>query len=81
MVVSLTGETDAAAGFIYLLRPRCHRKPFRFAARFPMPTTPEQPDFVAYSPQNPPVPLPPESVCRAWDSPFPASAVAKGITH
>ena len=65
MVVSLTGETDAAAGFIYLLRPRCHRKPFRFAARFPMPTTPEQP----------------ESVCRAWDSPFPASAVAKGITH
>ena len=45
MVVSLTGETDAAAGFIYLLRPRCHRKPFRFAARFPMPTTPEQPDF------------------------------------
>ena len=39
------GETDAAAGFIYLLRPRCHRKPFRFAARFPMPTTPEQPDF------------------------------------
>ena len=45
MVVSLTGEPDAAAGFIYLLRPRCHRKPFRFAARFPMPTTPEQPDF------------------------------------
>ena len=45
MVVSLTGETDATAGFIYLLRPRCHRKPFRFAARFPMPTTPEQPDF------------------------------------
>ena len=45
MVVSLTGETDAAAGFIYLLRPRCHRKPFRFAARFPMPTTPEQSDF------------------------------------
>ena len=24
MVVSLTGETDAAAGFIYLLRPRWH---------------------------------------------------------
>lgn len=45
MVVSLMGETDAAAGFIYLLRPRWHRKPFRFAARFPMPTTPEQPDF------------------------------------
>ena len=25
--------------------------------------------------------LPPKSVCLAWDSPFPASAVAKGITH
>ena len=45
VVVSLTGETDAAAGFIYLLRPRCHRKSFRFASRFPMPTTHEQPDF------------------------------------
>ena len=33
------------AGFIYLLRPRCHRKSFRTASRFPMPTTPEQPDF------------------------------------
>lgn len=37
--------------------------------------------FVAYRPQNPPVLLPPKSVCLAWDSPFPASAVAKGITH
>ena len=37
--------------------------------------------FVAYSPQNPPVLLTPKSVCLAWDSPFPASAVAKGITH
>ena len=45
MVVSLTGETDATAGFIYLLRPRCHRKSFRTASRFPMPTTHEQPDF------------------------------------
>ena len=35
----------AAAGFIYLLRPRWHRKSFRTATRFPMPTTPEQPDF------------------------------------
>ena len=31
--------------FIYLLRPRCHRKSFRTASRFPMPTTHEQPDF------------------------------------
>ena len=31
--------------FIYLLRPRWHRKSLRFAASFPMPTTPEQPDF------------------------------------
>lgn len=45
MVVSLTGETDAAASFIYLLRPRWHRKSFRTVSRFPMPTTPEQPDF------------------------------------
>ena len=45
MVVSLTGETVAAAGYIYLLRPRWHRKSFRTASRFPMPTTPEQPDF------------------------------------
>ena len=37
--------------------------------------------FVAYSPQNPPVLLTPKSVRPAWDSPFPASAVAKGITH
>lgn len=37
--------------------------------------------FVTYSPQNPPVLLPLETVCLAWDSPFPASAVAKGITH
>lgn len=35
----------AAAGFIYLLLPRWHRKSFRTASRFPMPTTPEQPDF------------------------------------
>ena len=35
----------AAAGFIYLLRPRWHRKSCRTASRFPMPTTPEQPDF------------------------------------
>ena len=45
MVVSLTRGTDAAAGFIYLLLPRWHRKSFHFASRFPMPTTPEQPDF------------------------------------
>ena len=45
MVVSLTGETDATAGFIYLLRPRWHRKSFRTATRYPAPTTPEQPDF------------------------------------
>ena len=45
VVVSLTRGTDAAAGFIYLLRPRWHRKSFRFATRFPMPTTHEQPDF------------------------------------
>ena len=32
--------------FIYLLRPRWHSKSFRTASRFPMPTTPEQPDFV-----------------------------------
>ena len=31
--------------FIYLLRPRCHRKSFRTASRFPMPTTHEQADF------------------------------------
>ena len=45
MVVSLTRETIAAVGFIYLLRPRCHRKSFRTASRFPMPTTHEQADF------------------------------------
>ena len=45
VVVSLTKGTDAAAGFIYLLRPRCHRKSFRTASRFPMPTTHEQADF------------------------------------
>ena len=45
VVVSLTGETDAAAGFYIPLAPRCHRKSFRTASRFPMPTTPEQPDF------------------------------------
>ena len=44
-MVSLTGETDAAAGFIYLLRPRWHSKSLRTASRFPMPTTHEQPDF------------------------------------
>ena len=38
--------------------------------------------FVTYSPQNPPVLLPLKTVCLAWDTPpFPASAVAKGITH
>ena len=31
--------------FIYLLRPRWHRKSFRTATRFSAPTTPEQPDF------------------------------------
>ena len=31
--------------FIYLLLPRWHSKSFRTASRFPMPTTPEQPDF------------------------------------
>ena len=36
---------------------------------------------VSYSPQNPPVLLPLKMVCLAWDSPFPASAVAKGITR
>ena len=45
VVVSLTRGTDAAAGFIYLMRPRCHRKSFRTASRFPMPTTHEQADF------------------------------------
>ena len=45
VVVSLTGETDATAGFIYLLRPRWHIKSFRTATRYPAPTTPEQPDF------------------------------------
>ena len=44
-MVSLTGGMVAAASFIYLLRPRWHRKSFRIASRFPMPTTPEQPDF------------------------------------
>ena len=38
-------EPIAAAGFIYLLRPRWHSKSFRTATRFPMPTTHEQPDF------------------------------------
>ena len=37
--------------------------------------------FVPFCPQNPPVLLPLEIDCLAWDSPFPASAVAKGITH
>ena len=32
-------------GFLYLLRPRWHRKSFRTATRYPAPTTPEQPDF------------------------------------
>ena len=45
VVVPLTRETDAAAGFIYLLLPHCHRKSFRTASRFPMPTTHDQPDF------------------------------------
>ena len=38
-------ELIAAAGFIYLLRPRWHSKSFRTATRFPIPTTHEQPDF------------------------------------
>ncbi len=45
MVVSLTRGMDAAAGFIYLLLPRWHSKSLRFAVRFPMSTTHEQPDF------------------------------------
>ena len=45
VVVSLTGETVAAAGFYIPLAPRWHRKSFRFTARFPMPTTHEQADF------------------------------------
>ena len=45
VVVSLTGGRSLRRVFIYLLRPRCHRKSLRFAARFPMPTTLEQPDF------------------------------------
>ena len=39
------GGTTLRRVFIYLLRPRWHRKSFRFASKFPMPTTPEQPDF------------------------------------
>ena len=99
-------EIAAAAGFIYLLRPRWHRKSFRTASRFPMPTTHEQPDFAhaksfdLCSFQSTKsvcstvykfhwrnhrfrvsLMLPPKSVCLAWDSPFRASAVAKGITH
>ncbi len=34
---------------------------------------------VPFSPQNPSVLLPLEIDCLAWNSPFPASAVAKGI--
>ena len=45
VVVSLTGKADAAAGFIYLLRPRWHSKSFRTASSFPMPSTHEQADF------------------------------------
>ena len=45
VVVSLTRGTDAAAGFIYLLRPRCHSKSLRTASRFSMTTTYEQADF------------------------------------
>ena len=45
VVVSLTRGTDAAAGFIYLLRPRCHSKSLRTASRFSMTTTYEQSDF------------------------------------
>ena len=45
VVVSLTGETVAAAGFYIPLAPRWHRKSFHRATRFPMPTTLEQPDF------------------------------------
>ena len=93
---------DRCGGFLYTsCAPRLHRKSFRTASRFPIPTTPEQPEFctvklcltdanslsfVAYNPQNPPVLLPPKSVCLAWDSPFPAVITplrggAKGITH
>ena len=42
------GKIKRVAGrrvFIYLLRPRWHRKSFRTATRYPAPTTPEQPDF------------------------------------
>ena len=82
-------ELIAAAGFIYLLRPvgteNLSAQPQDFLCQL----HPNSrillllnPSFcVAYSPQNPPVLLPPKSVCLAWDSPFPASAVAKGITH
>ncbi len=38
-------ELIAAAGFYIPLAPRCHRKSFRTASRFPMPTTHEQSDF------------------------------------
>lgn len=43
-MVSLTGA-DRCGGFYIPLAPRWHRKSFRTASRFPMPTTPEQPDF------------------------------------
>ncbi len=39
------GERTLRRVFIYLLRPRWHRKSFRAASRFPMPTTHEQPGF------------------------------------
>ena len=45
VVVSLTGGWSLRRVFIYLLRPRCHRKSFRTTSRFPMPTTHEQSDF------------------------------------
>ena len=38
-------ELIAAAGYIYLLRPRWHSKSLHFASRFPTPTTHEQSDF------------------------------------
>ena len=45
VVVSLTGETDAAAGFYIPLAPPLSQKIFPHASRFPMPTTHEQADF------------------------------------
>ena len=89
VVVSLMGETDAAAGYIYLLRPVVTENLSAQLQDFLCQLHPNSrillmlnPSFcVPFSPQNPPVLLPPKSVCLAWDSPFPAAAVVKGITH